>query len=863
MFIARFASAALMTVAALVVAAAVQAQPPAPDGAAPPSPFPSLSLPPLGSADKGASQDDGVESVSAYFTTSATGEPAQLFVTVEMGNGWHTYSVTQPSGGPIRTRIDVTNNDAVQVTGPFHPDVDAEMTREAVFKDLPVETHHGTVTWSAPIEFAASTDPANVQITGTVMLQACTDTACLPPKKFDFTASWQPGGGAPVDASPPIPASAPAKPTESAAARPATATGEFRPADAHVAIRGRVEANDEAGTYRLVISAEPTEGYHVYELVERETGTGINKPTLLVLTETSGLEAGRPVADKPIMEKPSLLADADPARLYEGAVDWAIALSAPSAAESGSHQVAGVLGYQVCSDTACDRPQAIRFDADVPGTLAPGASVPVTFSPASYNEAAAAADAHPWPAATFDPSQIAVHAAGQSELSLGTVLFYGFVGGIILNLMPCVLPVVGLKIMSFVAQAGESRTRVLTLNIWFSLGLLCVFMLLAALAVFAQMGWGALFASDAFTIVMAAVVFAMGLSLLGVWEIPIPGFVGGTTAHGLESREGAAGAFSKGVITTILATPCSGPYMGTALTWALRQPSQHVFAVFLAIGLGMASPYLVIGAFPRLIHFLPKPGEWMNTFKSVMGFVLLGTVVYLLYLTGEQLVIPAVALLLGVGAACWWIGQTPLTAERSKVATAWISGAAIVAAVGLFAFGWLTSVTGRHFGRSVDRAIAQRMSTLEGEAPTVASRHEGELPWQPYTRSRLEQELGAGRTVLVDFTADWCLTCKTLEVTVLNTEAVLDTVDRNGVVTLVADWTNLDPGVTEMLNLLGANQVPVLAIFPAGRPNEPIVLVDGYTQNQLLTKLNEAGPSKDLAVSSDRENRETPRTASR
>ncbi|MEZ6069823.1 MAG: protein-disulfide reductase DsbD family protein [Pirellulales bacterium] len=857
MFIARFASAALMTVAALVVAAAVQAQPPAPDGAAPPSPFPSLSLPPLGSADKGASQDDGVESVSAYFTTSAAGEPAQLFVTVEMGNGWHTYSVTQPSGGPIRTRIDVTNNDAVRVTGPFHPDVAAEQSREAVFDDLPVETHHGTVAWSAPIEFAAGTDPANVQLTGAVMLQACTDTKCLPPKKFDFTASWKPGAESPSHAVPPAPANASTKP---AAATPPTTTGEYNPADSQVTIRGSVENGEQSGTYRLVISAEPTKGYHVYELVERDAGTSVNKPTLLVLTETLGLDAGRPTADKPIVEQPSLLADANPARLYEGAVDWTVELTATDAS---ARQIAGVLGYQVCSDTACDRPQALRFAVDLPELLAAGVSVPVTFSPATYNEAIAAADAHPWPAATFDPSQIAVHAAGQSELSLGTVLFYGFVGGIILNLMPCVLPVVGLKIMSFVAQAGESRTRVLTLNVWFSLGLLSVFMVLAALAVFAQMGWGALFASDAFTIVMAAVVFAMGLSLLGVWEIPIPGFVGGTTAHGLESREGAAGAFSKGVITTILATPCSGPYMGTALTWALRQPSQHVFAVFLAIGLGMASPYLVIGAFPRLIHFLPKPGEWMNTFKSVMGFVLLGTVVYLLYLTGEQLVIPAVALLLGVGAACWWIGQTPLTAERSKVATAWISGAAIVAAVGLFAFGWLTSVTGRHFDRSVDRAIAQRMSTLEGEAPTVASRHEGELPWQPYTRSRLEQELGAGRTVLVDFTADWCLTCKTLEVTVLNTEAVRDTVDRNGVVTLVADWTNLDPGVTEMLNLLGANQVPVLAIFPAGRPNEPIVLVDGYTQNQLLTKLNEAGPSKDLAVSSDRENRETPRTASR
>jgi thiol:disulfide interchange protein len=640
--------------------------------------------------------------------------------------------------------------------------------------------------------------------------------------------------------------------------------GTYQPAGSNVAIRGHVEVGQQPGTYRLVISAEPTAGYHVYELVEQETGQSINKPTLLVLTETSGLDAGRPSADKPIVDEPSPLPDFPPSRLYEGTVNWTIDLTASvGAAPASAWHVEGVLGYQVCSNTACDMPQATQFTVDLPADVVAGGTIPVSFTAANYSEAASLAKTHPWPAAAFDPTQIAVNAAETSQYSIGQVLCFGFLGGLILNLMPCVLPVVGLKIMSFVSQAGESRTRVLALNIWFSLGLMSVFMVLAALAVFAHMGWGTLFASDAFTIAMAAVVFAMGLSLLGVWDIPIPGFVGGTTAHGLESREGAAGAFSKGAITTILATPCSGPFLGTALTWALRQPGHYTFAVFTAVGLGMASPYLVIGAFPRLIRFLPKPGNWMVTFKSIMGFVLLGTVVYLLSFTSGALIVPTVTLLVGVGAACWWIGETPLTADRSKVARAWAEAAVVAATVGVVAFGWLADEMSKRFERSVDRAISKRLSEAGDETALHARVHEGELPWEPYTRARLEQTVAEGKTVLVDFTADWCLTCKTLEATVLNTEPIRTAVDENGVVTLVADWTNGDPKITEMLNILGANQVPVLAIFPAGRPNEPIVLVDGYTQQLLLTKLDEAGPSKGVAAVPQADTRETSRTAAR
>ena len=225
------------------------------------------------------------------------------------------------------------------------------------------------------------------------------------------------------------------------------------------------------------------------------------------------------------------------------------------------------------------------------------------------------------------------------------VVLTGFVGGLLLNFMPCVLPVIGLKLLSFLEQAGHSRRHALALNIWFSLGLIFVFVVLATLAVTLGFGWGQQFSFNGFNIALAAVVFTMGLSFLGVWDVPIPGFIGRGKAAELGAKEGALGAFAKGVLTTLLATPCSAPFLAPALTWAVIQPPAKTYAVFVAVGLGMASPYLLVGAFPRLIAFLPKPGEWMDTFKQIMGFVLLATVVFILTFLAWPLVVPTVGFL--------------------------------------------------------------------------------------------------------------------------------------------------------------------------------------------------------------------------
>ncbi len=249
-------------------------------------------------------------------------------------------------------------------------------------------------------------------------------------------------------------------------------------------------------------------------------------------------------------------------------------------------------------------------------------TIPLVFSAISYDEVAKAAAVQVESAKSKSGGVAAADSTDWSDKSLATVLGLAFLAGLILNVMPCVLPVIGLKIMSFVQQAGGSRREILSLNLWFSLGLLTVFWILAGAAAFANRSWAEHFGSVAFMVSMIGIVFAFGLSFLGVWEIPIPGFVGSSAVQSAAEREGAIGAFSKGVLSTVLATPCAGPLMVPAVSWAIVQPTWLTFLAFTCIGLGMAAPYLLIGAFPRLIGFLPKPGPWMETFKQLMGFLL-------------------------------------------------------------------------------------------------------------------------------------------------------------------------------------------------------------------------------------------------
>lgn len=433
------------------------------------------------------------------------------------------------------------------------------------------------------------------------------------------------------------------------------------------------------------------------------------------------------------------------------------------------------------------------------------------------------------PSLDYDISQVTPQSIEtESEATLPLMIGAALLAGFILNFMPCVLPVIGLKLLSFLEQGGSNPRRVLALNLWYSLGIVSVFWILAGISIGLklglgttfglgqkQLGWGQQFSYDPFNIALVSIVFIMALSFLGVWEIPIPGFAGGRNAQDLAKKEGAMGAFAKGVITTVLATPCSGPFLGTAVGFALKSPPPITMTIFTFMGLGMAAPYILVGFRPSLMKFLPKPGAWMDTFKQVMGFVLIGTVLWLMLPIDAPLVMPTLILLAGLAASCWWIGRTPGYAELGEKLKAWGQATAFSAVVG-----WLAFAT-----------------------PQITD----PLPWRKFTLAQFVDDVNSNKTVMLEFTADWCATCKTLKATNLDRSKTKATVTQNKVVVYEVDIDHItDEERSFFTKMQPSEAVPLVVIFPAGKKYSPITFGSGYTQSQILKALAEAGPSQSI-----------------
>jgi thiol:disulfide interchange protein DsbD len=452
---------------------------------------------------------------------------------------------------------------------------------------------------------------------------------------------------------------------------------------------------------------------------------------------------------------------------------------------------------------------------------------------------------------SFSLSQLESQEVSKVEGGLLQALLIAFLGGLILNVMPCVLPVISLKILSFFEQSGKSRKHAFLLNLWYSLGIISVFLVLALLS----QALCTMFRYQFFSPILCCVIFAFVLTMLEVWEVRMPSFLGTGKSVALMSREGGVGAFFKGIITTLLAIPCTAPFLAAALTWVEQEMISgnygRVLLAYLTIGLGMASPYLLIGAFPELIRFLPKPGAWMDTFKKIMGFVLLTVVVWILYFMRLPMVVPTVAVLFAIWFACWYIGKQPLTAKTGEHVKAWGIALLVVAFVFCFSFSdaspfpnlTLQNAMQRKIDRENERYAMQReeewirifnASTRQTDTAAVP---EQSNHWKPFSIARLGVYLEEGRPVIVDFTADWCATCKILEATVLNSEAVIAKIEAKNAVTLQADWTDGDEEITQTLKQLGGEQIPVVAIFDPREPNKPIVLRGIFRAATLLEQL--------------------------
>ena len=398
-------------------------------------------------------------------------------------------------------------------------------------------------------------------------------------------------------------------------------------------------------------------------------------------------------------------------------------------------------------------------------------------------------------------------------------LLLAFVAGLVLNVMPCVLPVVSIKVLSFVQQAGESRRRVFGLGLVFAAGMMTVFLALAGAAILFGLGWGQQFQSQTFVIIMIAVVFAFALSLFGVYEIAVPRSIG-TLAAGA-SREGYGSTFMKGVMATVLATPCSGPFLGSTLAWTLTQPPLTVFLIFSMLGLGMATPYVVLTAHPALLSHLPRPGAWMETFKHIMGFFLVATVIYLMVSLEEQLLLLTLMMLVFVAIGAWIWGRFSLHA-RSAV------GRTLVLACGLLVVGAGTYLS---------------FTTVRGFLTPAAVDTIDAIDWEPFDPVKLSQYHLEGRSVMLDFTADWCANCTFNEVRVYNSAAVRELLRKKHVVAMKADLTREGPltgTMRQLMEHLGARSIPFLAVFPGDQPMKPYTLydlVDITTVSNLLKQL--------------------------
>ena len=404
-----------------------------------------------------------------------------------------------------------------------------------------------------------------------------------------------------------------------------------------------------------------------------------------------------------------------------------------------------------------------------------------------------------------------------------TFLFFGFLGGIILNLMPCVLPVISLKIFGFVQQAGQSRQKIFRSGIAFTLGIFTWFIALAVLLIGLKSAgrdvtWGGFqFTNPYFVLVLSVIVLVFALNLFGVFEVSLPQSVTRSLLSTSE-RKDLLGSFFQGVFATVLATPCTAPFLGTALGFAFTKPAAIILAMFIAIAAGMSAPYLLLSAQPAWLRFLPKPGPWMVHIKQFMGFLLLATLLFLLYVLGAQRglegAIWASCFLLVISVACWMKGAFVLpTASLAKRSIVLALMLLLVVGSGVYFIG----------GKFQSAKIASGDSQLRGD-------------WQPFTPERLQTELEQGRTVFVDFTAAWCLTCKFNEASVLEAQDVREAFQRHGIVKLKADWTNGDPVITKLLRQFGRPGVPLYVLYPA-KNEEPIVFPEVLTKGMVLEKL--------------------------
>ena len=493
--------------------------------------------------------------------------------------------------------------------------------------------------------------------------------------------------------------------------------------------------------------------------------------------------------------------------------------------------------YQACDNSICLAPasKTIRLNGQLgaTGNAAGKASGIGVAKKNESNDGSAAENRAEIAAGDRDEIASESRAGGAADNSAGfagviALLFFAFIGGIILNLMPCVLPVLSLKLFSLIKQAGESRGRLLALGGATTAGILCSFWVLAAVVAAVKAGggsagWGMQFQSAGFIAFMAVILTAFAMSFFGIFEIWLP-WNATTKMDAAGHKAGLAGAFFTGALLVLLSTPCSAPFLGTAMGFAFTASTPVLFLFFTAAGLGLALPYMLVSAFPKVLKVFPKPGAWMVKLQKVMGVLLLATVAWLLWLVNEQAGMAGVGMFAVVVAAS--IGGSiivgkfapPGAAFGREIAT--LGGSIVVIAAVWFAV----------IAPQYDAAATEHFNARMQEQMTADG-------WYRYSPALIEELAKAKRTVFIDATADWCLTCKTNEAAVLNRDEFRHAMDSLGVALVKADWTRETPEVNALLKSMGKSGVPAYAIYPAGDADKKIVLPEVLTTAAIVEKI--------------------------
>lgn len=417
-------------------------------------------------------------------------------------------------------------------------------------------------------------------------------------------------------------------------------------------------------------------------------------------------------------------------------------------------------------------------------------------------------------------AKILIEPDSSSSNALAFTMLGAFLGGIILNLMPCVFPVIGLKILSFAKDAQKTRKTALINAAFYSVGIIISFCALAGILTWLKslgnsLGWGFQLQEPLFVAFLILLFFAMGLAFAGVFELGASlSSLGNLTSQ----KDGKGAAFFSGVLAVLVASPCTAPFMGSALGVALASNASMAatFSIFMSIGLGMAFPYVLLSTVPRLARRIPKPGAWMETFKQFLAFPLFATAIWLVWVFLKERNADALmqmlfsALILAF--ALWIFGKySPPVNSRKKR---------------MFAFASL-AILG-----AVSVALAVKSATFKLPETLAAQNHSIE--------SQIEELRKSGKIVYADFTASWCITCIANKKAVLHTKKIEDFFKENNVALLTFDWTNKNAQIGEFLKKFGRSGVPFNIVYPADLKKEPVILPEILTPNAVIDAIDKA-----------------------